>query len=137
MVLDTLYDVPCKIQHIQCGKELLNHIETIAEYFDKFGGLIMMGGDQDAASKGIAGVHISDSGTYLLIIVSFFFKLFSKAIYLLIAIQSKQDPHFVGSSPSAQHLMSIGFVSWQNIKSFSQHSFYNLCLPQIRLRNSK
>lgn len=79
MVLDTLYDIPCKIVHINSGKDIPNHIETIKEYFEKFGGLIMMGGDQDAASKGIAGVHISDAGIYLLIIVSFvnFFLFFT------------------------------------------------------------
>lgn len=70
MVLDTLYNVPCKIVHINRGKEIENHIETIVHHFDKFGGLIMMGGNEDAASKGIAGVHISDSGTFLLIVVS-------------------------------------------------------------------
>lgn len=72
MVLDSLYDVSCKIVHINRGKEITNHIETIREHFDEFGGLIMMGGDQDAASKGIAGIHISDAGTYLLVVVSFF-----------------------------------------------------------------
>lgn len=31
----------------------------------------MMGGDLDASSKGIAGIHIADNDAYLLIVVSF------------------------------------------------------------------
>lgn len=30
----------------------------------------MMGGDMDASSKGIAGIHIADNDAYLLIVVS-------------------------------------------------------------------
>lgn len=45
-------------------------ISVLRLYFEQFGGLVMMGGDVDASSKGIAGIHIADNEAYLLVIVS-------------------------------------------------------------------
>lgn len=133
MVLDTLYDVPCKIIHITTGNELSSHADTLKIYFEKFGGLVMMGGDQDAASKGIAGIHISPSGTYLLVVVSIIRIVlqrngFNKQI-------NTQDPHFSGIVQSSEQLAAADFVCWRNIESFSKSSFYNLCLPQIKINS--
>lgn len=69
----------------------------------------MMGGDIDAASKGIAGIKVENEEVYLLII----------------------DPHYRGKTTDLKQLSSDGFVYWQNVKDFIDSSFYNLCLPQL------
>lgn len=69
-VIDTLYDVPCRIQHIPCNQDIRKYSNIIKFHFENFGGLIMMGGDMDASSKGIVGIHIVDNDAYLLIVVS-------------------------------------------------------------------
>lgn len=67
-IIDTLFDVSCKIQHIPKG-EMKRYVSVLRLYFEQFGGLVMMGGDIDASSKGIAGIHIADNDAYLLVIV--------------------------------------------------------------------
>lgn len=67
-IIDTLLDVSCKIQHIPKG-DMKRYINVLRLYFEQFGGLIMMGGDMDASSKAIAGIHIADNEAYLLVIV--------------------------------------------------------------------
>ena len=62
--------VPCKIIHITSGGELKHHAEMIMSHFKENGSPIMMGGDSDAASKGIMGIARSNSSYYLLILVS-------------------------------------------------------------------
>lgn len=49
--------------------EMKRYIGILRLYFEQFGGLVMMGGDIDASSKGIAGIHIADNEAYLLVIV--------------------------------------------------------------------
>lgn len=71
-MIDTLYDVPCKIQHIPSCEDVKKYAGVIKRYFEEFGGLVMMGGDLDASSKAIAGIHIADNDAYLLVIVSIF-----------------------------------------------------------------
>lgn len=71
-IIDTLFDVSCKILHIPKG-EMKRYINVLRLYFEQFGGLVMMGGDIDASSKGIAGIHIADNEAYLLVIVSGFY----------------------------------------------------------------
>ncbi|KAL4233821.1 Peptidase C78 [Mactra antiquata] len=56
LCLDYFYDVPCKILHINSGKEILSHMEAISNHFKQFGSPIMMGGESDTSSKGILGV---------------------------------------------------------------------------------
>ncbi|KAG4065148.1 hypothetical protein HA402_007545 [Bradysia odoriphaga] len=106
-IIDTLFDVSCKIQHIPKG-DMKRYISVLRLYFEQFGGLVMMGGDIDASSKGIAGIHIADNEAYLLVV----------------------DPHFVGKA-SSQELISQGFVKWRHTSEFCDSSFYNLCLPQL------
>lgn len=69
-VVDTLYNVPCKILHIQKGsKQLSEYIDTLESYFHEIGGFAMMGGDVDASSKGIIGIHRGSKAVHLLIVV--------------------------------------------------------------------
>ncbi|KAI4497254.1 hypothetical protein M0802_007738 [Mischocyttarus mexicanus] len=81
------------------------------EHFEEFGSPIMMGGDQDCSSKCIIGIHTGSKGAYLLII----------------------DPHFIGKAKSMEELKNKQWVRWQNIEDFVYSSFYNLCLPQIKV----
>ena len=69
-ILDTLYDVPCKIIHVNSGADLKNHLKTLKNHFKSFGAPIMMGGETDVSSKGIMGVAESPTEAYLLIVVS-------------------------------------------------------------------
>ena len=59
LILDYLYDVPCKIIHAPAlernGKlhhSLFEHVDDVKNHFKKFGSPVMMGGDVDASSKG-------------------------------------------------------------------------------------
>ena len=59
MILDHLYDVPCKILHapavVKKGElyhSLIDHVDAIQKHFQNVGSPIMMGGDVDASSKG-------------------------------------------------------------------------------------
>lgn len=69
-MIDTLYDISCRIQHIPSRNEIRQYSNIIKFYFENFGGLIMMGGDLDTSSKCICGIHIVDNDAYLLIVVS-------------------------------------------------------------------
>lgn len=69
-VIDTLYDISCRIQHIPSSHDIRKYSNIIKFYFENFGGLIMMGGDFDASSKCVAGIHIVDNDAYLLVVVS-------------------------------------------------------------------
>lgn len=72
LVLDKLFDVPCRILHCPAG---LNGLPTIfpklEEHFAKSldAPPIMMGGDRDASSKGVLGTCSADGDNWLLILV--------------------------------------------------------------------
>lgn len=108
-VIDTLFGVSCKLIHVRKGEDIKNHKDTLLSYFKDIGGFGMMGGDIDAASKGIAGIKVENEEVFLLII----------------------DPHYRGKTTDVKQLSSDGFVYWQNVKDFIDSSFYNLCLPQL------
>ncbi|XP_041984844.1 probable Ufm1-specific protease 1 [Aricia agestis] len=112
LVIDKLYDVPCKIVHVNKGDNLQNILDTLRGHFEKFGSPIMMGGDVDCSSKGIMGVHIDGKNSELLIV----------------------DPHYVGKEQSKEFLQRKGWVKWQPLKDFLSSSFYNLCLPQVKAK---
>ncbi|XP_026490726.1 uncharacterized protein LOC113396871 [Vanessa tameamea] len=112
LVIDKVYDVPCKILHVNKGDNLENIVDNLKNHFEKFGSPIMMGGDVDCSSKGIMGVHIDGVNSSLLIV----------------------DPHYVGKEPSKDFLQNKGWVKWQPIKDFLSMSFYNLCLPQVKAK---
>lgn len=112
-VLDGLYDVPCKILHVSNGSELKQHTQELQRFFDTYGGLIMMGGDVDSSSKGIAGIHVDGDMVYYLIV----------------------DPHYLtttGKAPTRERLHEKGYIRWQPVSQFVEISFYNLCLPMVR-----
>ena len=59
LILDYLYDVPCKIIHApavetngQLHHSLFEHVDDVKNHFKKNGSPVMMGGDVDASSKG-------------------------------------------------------------------------------------
>ena len=111
-MIDKLYDIPSKIVHVNSGNKLVDHVDSISNHFETFGSPIMMGGDQDASSKGIFGVAQERNGrSYFLII----------------------DPHYYGSDlRSCDKLYQDSWVHWKPVDSFMDSSFYNLCLPQVR-----
>lgn len=115
-VIDTLFDVSCKVIHISKRDSIAKHADTLKEYFETHGGLIMMGGDMDAASKGIAGIHISAD---------------SSDIYLLVI-----DPHFLGKIKTKEELYTKNYVKWQKVDEFVDSSFYNLCLPIVKIKDA-
>ncbi|CAG9795659.1 unnamed protein product [Diatraea saccharalis] len=110
LVIDTYYDVPCKIIHVNKGDELSYIVDTLMDHFKKFGSPVMMGGDIDCSSKGIMGIQVVDGDASLLVV----------------------DPHYVGKEESKEFLQRKGWVKWQPLKDFISSSFYNLCLPQIK-----
>ncbi|EDW02488.1 probable Ufm1-specific protease 1 [Drosophila grimshawi] len=104
-VIDAIFEnLPCRIVHVQ----QLNSqqiIEQIRKYFEEYCGFIAMGGMSDMASKGIAGIHLSQSDGVSLLIV---------------------DPHFSGVPSSKEQLIHKGYVRWMHISEFEE-SAYNLC----------
>lgn len=68
-MIDKLYDIPSKIVHVNHGDELKTIVDTLVSHFDKFGSPVMMGGDVDASSKGILGIHVGQQNTSLLVVV--------------------------------------------------------------------
>ncbi|KAK6466471.1 ufm1-specific protease 1-like [Huso huso] len=111
LCLDSFHQVPCKIVHVRRGAELQNQIAELHGHFDRFGSPAMMGGDSDNASRAILGVCSGERGHYLLVL----------------------DPHYFGAGGSLKKetAHAEGWVSWREIDSFDQGSFYNFCLPQL------
>ncbi|TSN12280.1 Ufm1-specific protease 1 [Bagarius yarrelli] len=109
LVLDQLYDAPCRLLHTRSGgRELEQAVQDLHLHFLTRGSPVMMGGDRDNSSKGILGVCTGKESSYLLII----------------------DPHFYGPVPDRESLQKNGWVAWRQVQSLDRSSFYNLCLPQ-------
>ena len=117
LVIDQLFDVPCKILHSRSGHDLRTLFDQVFLHFQDKRCPIMMGGDLDASSKGIFGACQTDSSKYFLVL----------------------DPHFVSSKNTEilnnEHLIEQGWAKWVQLQDFSHSSFYNLCLPQIKNTN--
>lgn len=117
LVIDQMFDVPCKIIHSRSGQELENVFENLILHFQQRRCPIMMGGDLDASSKGIFGACQTNSSKYFLVL----------------------DPHFVATTKieniENEYLVKQGWASWVKLQDFSSSSFYNLCLPQIKIMN--
>ena len=117
LVIDQLFDVPCKILHSRSGHDLESLFEEVILHFQQKRCPIMMGGDLDASSKGIFGACQTNSSKYFLVL----------------------DPHFVSSKNieicKNEHLVEQGWAKWVQLQDFSSSSFYNLCLPQIKNSN--
>lgn len=111
LVIDDLFDVPCKILHASPNAGgLRSLLPQLQQHFDSSqggGGCPgMIGGDADAASKCVLGV----SGDSLLI----------------------ADPHFWNGSISDVTLDN--WITWKNVDTdFCDSSMYNVCLPQLPL----
>lgn len=60
-------------------------MDALLSHFDKFGSPVMMGGDADASSKGIVGVHVGQRDASLLVVVRIDFDCFlQKNSYLIL-----------------------------------------------------
>lgn len=70
LVIDKLYDVPCKILHCPSGG-MTSIFPKLEEHFAKSSSAppIMMGGDRDASSKGVLGTCSVDDDRWLLVLV--------------------------------------------------------------------
>lgn len=128
-VIDELFQVPCYLHHISSSERLSSKREEIVNYFKDQGGLIAMGGDQDAASKLVAGVHIADDSMSLLIVVSC---IASVIFWVSTLLSLFQDPHFAGVPKDSADLVNRAYVKWQPEDDFIDNSFYNLCLPKLK-----
>lgn len=84
LVLDKLYDVPCKIIHVNKGDDLNTIVDALISHFEKFGSPVMMGGDVDCSSKGIMGIHTDKAGASLLVVVRFLFTNFTGTKFHLV-----------------------------------------------------
>ena len=79
-VIDELFQVSCYLHHISSTESISSRRKQMMDYFKSQGGLIAMGGDQDASSKLIAGVHVAaDEGFWLLVVASWAWKFCSRA----------------------------------------------------------
>ncbi|KZS06705.1 putative Ufm1-specific protease 1 [Daphnia magna] len=110
LVIDKLYDVPCKILHCPSGG-MTSIFPKLEEHFAKSSSAppIMMGGDRDASSKGVLGTCSVDDDRWLLVL----------------------DPHYQGGQTSAAKLQREGYIRWIHLSEFDKQSFYNICLPQF------
>jgi len=111
LVIDKLFDTPCKIVHIPSGNQLVNNFRKMEQHFKEMSSPLMMGGDEDAASKGILGTCSTDDNQFFLLVL---------------------DPHYSGKTgASATELQKRGYIKWISLNEFSVNSFYNLCFPQF------
>ena len=127
IVIDTLYDVSCKLVHCPAaaaessGNGLVARIRTdIVQHFERFASPLMMGGDLDSASKGILGLSWTTTN--------------ATSPHLLVV-----DPHWIRSANCCDHqeckqdLIGNKWIAWRNATSeFEGASFYNFCLPQLK-----
>ena len=115
LVLDYYCNVPGKILHVKPGEGLGEVFEKVRKHFSNTGCPVMMGGDMDASSKGVFGACETSSGDKYFLIL---------------------DPHFVqtgGADIDWAELVRSGWAQWVSLDNFSNTSFYNLCLPQVKL----
>lgn len=115
LILDFFCNVPGKVIHVNPGHGGLEEVfEKVRTHFGSTGCPVMMGGDLDASSKGVFGTCETSSGKYFFIL----------------------DPHFVktgGAELDWVKLVEAGWAKWVNLNDFSNSSFYNLCLPQVKI----
>ncbi len=107
IVIDFLYQVPCRILHSKPG-QLRGLLEELTQHFRTNPAPIMMGGDVDNASKGILGICETSSA----------------ASYLLVA-----NPHYFNDGTEAS--TESDWIKWIEIDQLENtDSFYNFCVPK-------
>ncbi|KAF6030873.1 UFSP1 [Bugula neritina] len=123
LVIDKLYNIPCKILHVSNGYQLNSHIQEIRNHFLSNQSILMMGGESDTSSKGIVGLATSclTSDLYLLVLDPHYYEL------------STLDDNEQTTTKSS--LQRDGWIQWRNINSFHLNTFYNICLPQTKILN--
>eukprot|EP00794_Sanderia_malayensis_P018184 gene18184-19998_t len=96
IVLDHLYDVPCKVTHFKSGSLVEENMQFMIEHFEKFKSPVMMGGDADSASKCILGVCYNQNNDN---------KSDASNMHLLVL-----DPHFyafIMSNPMRKEVVNL------------------------------
>ncbi|KAK2151892.1 hypothetical protein LSH36_347g02011 [Paralvinella palmiformis] len=114
LVVDQLYNIPCKILHFTSGTDLCLNINMLEEHFRMKGSPVMIGGDSDTSSKCLLGTCRADDGKFMLIL----------------------DPHYYGPEPDQNMLIESNMLLWRSVDSFMVDSFYNMCLPQYISKTS-
>ena len=113
MVIDHLFDVPCRIIHIPAGKEsFAKGVKNLWLHFETYGSPVMMGGDQDAASKCLLGIRQDELNSFSLLVL---------------------DPHCSKVPSTEKELLESKWVCWRQLNTFDTNSFYNLCLPLAKV----
>ncbi len=106
IIIDVLYQVPCRILHSEPG-QLCDLLKELKEHFRDNNAPIMMGGDADNASKGILGICESSTGSS----------------YLLVA-----NPHYFNN---ASKDTEPEWIKWVDVNQLENtNSFYNFCVPK-------
>uniref|UniRef100_A0A0B6YP36 UFSP1/2/DUB catalytic domain-containing protein n=1 Tax=Arion vulgaris TaxID=1028688 RepID=A0A0B6YP36_9EUPU len=106
LILDHIYQIPCKILHIEKGSDIHQFLPELYQHFITVGSPVMMGGETDNSSKGIMGVRLTDPA--LLVV----------------------DPHYFGKRPTLEILQNTGYVRWMPVHELHADTFYNMCLPK-------
>jgi hypothetical protein len=114
IVIDSIYNVPCKIIHCAQG-DLPKYTDSLIEHFRVFSSPIAVGGNVDNSSKGFLGIGTGGSD--------------SKPHFLV------TNPHYVAEGLTKKSvLFEDHWIEWRSVDSFESESFYNLCLPQIKAK---
>ena len=113
LVLDHIFGASCKLLHVTSGNALSSLVPQLFDHFSRYGSPVMMGGDVDAASKGILGIACNEK---------------QENVHFLVL-----DPHFTNGSAVSEctkkDVQNQLFVKWMPLSSFDERSFYNLCCP--------
>lgn len=113
IIIDHLYNEPCKIVHCNAGN-LEKQFPEIESHFKNFSSPVMMGGNLDNASKAIIGVSCDYNN--------------SKYNFLI------ADPHCTNKIDEL-NFINQDWITWRSIDSFEERSFYNFCLPLRKALN--
>lgn len=105
-VLNTLFDLPCKIVHVSSGSELDSKGSILLNHFQVNGSPVMIGGGVLAHT--ILGVDYNrDTGNLMFLIL---------------------DPHYTGNE-DIKTIIKKGWCGWKGMDFWDKSSYYNMCLP--------
>ena len=114
VILDELFNVPCRILHAPNGLDsVTNLLAQLVSHFDEEGSPVMIGGDKDGASKTMIGIsHCKELPTESSFLIA--------------------DPHYTGGTEDPALIVQEGHVQWKKFECvFDRESFYNFCLPLV------